>query len=180
MKIATVFVVLSALATLTGCSTYAAARYSISADNVATLRSFRGQQIGVGPFTAVGTPKSEITCRAVGPIKTPDGETFEQFVRKALIDEMTIAEVYAPAAPVTLTGRLDRIDFSSTTDAAWDIAVAIMSSNGKSLSVTERYPFKSSYVAETACNQAAQALMPAVQNLVGKIVHHPEFPALTR
>jgi hypothetical protein len=30
----------------------------------------------------------EITCRAVDPIKTPDGETYAEFIRKALIDEL--------------------------------------------------------------------------------------------
>jgi len=128
MRIAAATLVPVALALLTGCSTYAASRYAMSADNVVALRALRGQQINVGPFTAVGGSKTEITCRAVGPIKTPDGETFEQFIRKALIDEMTIAEVYSPTAPAALTGRLDRIDFTSTTDANWDIAMTITSS----------------------------------------------------
>ena len=70
-------------AMLSGCSTYAASRYSISADNVTALRAFRGQTVAVGPFTAAQPGKTEIMCRAVGPIKTPDGETFEEFVRKA-------------------------------------------------------------------------------------------------
>jgi hypothetical protein len=33
---------------------------------------------------------------------------------------------------------------------------------------------------ETACNQTAQALMPAVQNLVGKVVRDPAFVELVR
>jgi hypothetical protein len=36
----------------------------------------------------------------------------------------------------------------------------------------------SSYFGETACNQTAQALMPAVQDLIGKLVHAPEFASL--
>src|SRR5882672_2563255 len=105
---------LSALVVLvvssTGCSTYAAARYSISAENVRTLRTFKGQTVNV---TAAKPGQTEITCRGVGLIKTPDGEPFEQFIRKAFVDEMTIAELYAPDAPVSLTRRLDSIDFSS-------------------------------------------------------------------
>lgn len=53
---------------LTGCSTYAASRYSIAADNVRTLREYRGQTVNVGPFTAAES-KTEIMCRGVGPIK---------------------------------------------------------------------------------------------------------------
>jgi hypothetical protein len=102
---------------------YAAARYSISADNVRTLRTFKGQTVNVGAFTAAKPGQTEITCRGVGPIKTPDGEPFEQFIRKAFLDEMTIAELYVPDAPVSLTGRLDSIDFSSGIGEPWSIAL---------------------------------------------------------
>ena len=113
-------------------------------------------------------------------MKTPDGETFEEFVRKALVDELKIAEVYAAAAPVVLTGRLDAIDFQSGADATWRIKVTLSSSNGKSLSIAEEYGYKSSYYGETACNQTAHALMPAVQNVVSKVVRHADFPSLMR
>jgi hypothetical protein len=167
------------VAAFSGCSTYAASRYSISADTVSTLRAFRGHTVKVGPFTAAKPGRTEITCRAVGPIKTPDGEAFEEFVRKALIDELTISEVYAPDAPVTLTGRLDEIDFSSGwTDAAWQIGLTVVSSTGKSVTVHETYEFKGNFVGEIACQQTAHALKPAVQDVVGKVVHHPDFPAL--
>lgn len=46
------------------------------------------------------------------------------------------------------------------------------------MSVSENYAYTSSFYGETACNQTAQAFMPAVQNLVGKIVRSPEFVAL--
>jgi hypothetical protein len=174
MRIAIVFVL-----ALVGCSTYAASRYSISADTVIALRAFKGRLVGVGPFSAAKPGLSEIMCRGVGPIKTPDGEPFETFIRKALVDELAIAEIYAPTAPTVLTGHLDAIDFSSgLTDAAWDIAITVSSSNGKRISVAEHYVFTSSYYGETGCNQTAQALMPAVQNLVAKIVKHPEFRPL--
>ena len=49
-----------------------AARYSISADNVRTLRTFKGQTVNIAAFTAAKPGQTEITCRGVGPIKTPD------------------------------------------------------------------------------------------------------------
>jgi hypothetical protein len=162
-----------------GCSTYAASRYSISGDTVSTLRAFRGHTVNVGPFTAPKPGRTEITRRAVGPIKTPDGESFEAFIRKALVDELTISEVYGADAPVTLTGRLDDVDFSSgMTDAAWQIGLTVVSSTGKSVTVHETYQFKGNFVGEIACQQTAHSLMPAVQNVVGKVVRHPDFPAL--
>ena len=80
-----------------------------------------------------------------------------------------------------MVSRLDDIDFSSgVTDAAWKIAVSVRSTNGKALSVVENYRFTSSWVGETACNQTAHALMPAIQNVVGKIIRDPKFPELLR
>ncbi len=169
---------LIALATcLTGCSTYSTARYASSVDNVVALRSLDGKVVNVGTFTSTDPGIKEIMCRGVGPIKTPDGEPFAQFVRKALLDELKLANAFSESAPVTLTGNLDAIDFSSNS-GNWDLSLTVVSSNGKSMTVTERYPYTTSFYGETACNQTAQALMPAVQNLVGKIVRSANFATL--
>lgn len=170
--------ILSAIAVFaSGCSTYSATRYSISTDNVVALRSLNGKTVNVGAFSASTPGQTEIMCRGVGPIKTPDGEPFAEFVRKAMLDELKIANTYSSSAPVTITGNLDAIDFSSNS-GNWNLALTIKSSNGKSMSVSESYGFTSSFYGETACNQTAQAFMPAVQNLVGKVVRSPEFVAL--
>jgi hypothetical protein len=113
-------------------------------------------------------------CRGVGPIKTPDGEPFSEYVRKAPLNELQNANAYSASAPVTITGNLDAIDFSSTV-GSWNMALSVASSNGRSMAVYESYSFTSSFYGETACNQTAQALMPAVQNLIGKLVQSSEF-----
>ncbi len=113
-------------------------------------------------------------CRGVGPIKTPDGEPFSGFVRKAFLDELRMANAFSESAPVTLTGNLDAIDFSSNS-GQWNLALTVKSSNGKVMSVSDAYAYTSSFYGETACNQTAQAFMPAVQNLVGKVVCSPQF-----
>ncbi|MFN7961847.1 MAG: hypothetical protein U0002_11295 [Thermoanaerobaculia bacterium] len=160
-----------------GCSTYATSRYSASVDNVMALKSYQGHSVSVGEFTSAKPGLRELPCRAVGPITTPDGEPFSEFVRKALIDELRLAEVYAPNAPVTLAGHLAEIDFSSVS-GDWNIQLTVKSTNGKSLSVSEKYSYRTSYFGETACNQTAQALMPAVQDLIGRLVRGPEFRTL--
>lgn len=170
-----------ALATviLSGCSTYAVDRYAISADSVMALRAYQEKMINVDEFTSTEPGLSQIPCRAVGPIKTPDGETFAQFIREALVDELRIAEAFSPNAPITLTGNLNDINFSSAT-GLWNIALTVYSSNGQTLSIREDYSYKTSYYGETACNQTAQALMPAVQNLIQKLVSNPQFSKLVQ
>ncbi len=171
------FIVLTVI--VSGCSTYSANRYSIAVDNVMALKTLNGTKLNVGTFTASEPGKTEIMCRAVGPIKTPDGETFENFIRKGFVDELKLAEVYSSSAPVTLTGNLDSINFSSAS-GTWDLALTVNSSNGNSLSVSENYSYTTSYYGETACNQTAQALMPAIQNLIGKVVRNAEFYRLVK
>ncbi len=164
---------------VSGCSTYDATRYSVSVDNVMALKALNDAKLNVGEFTSSEPDKTEIMCRAVGPIKAPDGKTFENFIRKGFVDELKLAEVYSASSPVTLTGNLDNIDFSSVA-GTWDIGLTITSSNGKTLSVSEHYSYTTNFVAEFACQQTAQALMPAVQDLIGKVVHDAEFYQLTQ
>lgn len=162
---------------LAGCSTYAAQRYSIYPDNVVALRALGPVKVNVDDFTASQPGLKEVDCRAVGPIKTPDGEAFEDYVRKALVDELKIAEVYADDAPVTLTGNLDKLDFSSW-EGIWTLSLTVTSSNGQSLSVDSVHDYDSSFVGEVACNQGAQAFVLAVQNLISNLVRHPDFKNL--
>lgn len=170
--------ILSIITLLTsGCSNMAVNRYLVSTDNVIALRSMNGNALNIGVFTATTPEQKDIWCRGGAPIKTPDGEPFSEYIRKAFLDEMKIANAYSPTAPVTLTGNLDAIDFSST-NGNWSLALTVNTSNGKSMTVAESYAYSPSFIGETACNQTAQAFMPAVQNLVGKVVRSPEFAAL--
>lgn len=170
-------IVASVILALSGCSTYSTPRYSTSTDNIISLRSLAGKVVNVGPFTAKEPGLNEIMCRQSGPVNTQDGEPFSEFIRKALIDELRMANVYSASAPVTLTGRLDNIDYDSN-NGSWDLSLTIKSSNGKSVSLTEHYSYTTSFIGKTACAQAAQALVPATQNIIGKLVRSPEFNAL--
>lgn len=164
---------------LAGCSRYAASRYVASADTGQALRPYRGTRtVAVGPWVATVPNQREMKCREKGTFTTPDGETFEEFVRQAFVSELTKADLYAPGAPVTLTGRLLTIDFSQgVADASWTFQFELRSSNGQWVTVLERYPIEGG-ADPSACRETARALMPAVQHLVAKIVRHPRFPRL--
>src|SRR5262245_56418224 len=117
---------------LAGCSTYAASRYVASADTGQALRAYHGKAtVAVGPFAAAVPNQREMKCREKGHFTTPDGETFEEFVRQAFVAELTKVDLYAPGAPVTLTGRLLTLDFSQgVADASWTFQFELRSSNG--------------------------------------------------
>ena len=52
-------------------------------------------------------------CRAVGPITTPDGEPFAEYIRKALITQLRLTRSYSPEAATRISGSLDNINFDS-------------------------------------------------------------------
>jgi hypothetical protein len=155
-------------------------RYSISADNNIALKSLGVKNINIGTFK--GPVNFDNNCRAAGPIAPPDNMSFEAYIRKALTDELKVAGMFDDNTPiVTLYGEVDRLAFSSSralTGGSWDIGMKIYSSNGKSIYVTEHYEFNSGFVADTACKQTAEAFLPAVQNIIGKLVRSPDFREL--
>lgn len=155
-------------------------RYSISADTNVALKSIGAGNINVGDFK--GPEKFDSGCRAAGPISPPDNMSFEAYIQKALADELKVAGAYDDKTPkVTLTGLVDQLAFSSSrglTGGSWDIGLRVDSSNGKFVHVSEHYEFNSGFIADTACKQTAEAYLPAVQNLIGKLVNSPEFKSL--
>lgn len=175
-RIALVLTVLS----LNACSTFTPQRYSISADNNMALKAIGVGNINVGAFS--GPSSFDRACRGAGPIAPPDNMSFEAYIQKALADELKVAGMYDDKAPkVTLTGAVEKLSFSSSrglTGGEWDISLRVNSSNGKSLSVSEHYEFESGFIADTACKQTAEAYLPAVQNIIGKAIKHPNFKGL--
>ena len=170
---------LSVLA-LSACSTFTPQRYNISADNNVALKAIGVGNINVGSFA--GPSSFDRACRGAGPIAPPDNMSFEAYIQKALADELKVAGMFDDKAPkATLSGVVEQLSFSSSrglTGGEWNIRLRVNSSNGKSMSVSEHYEFESGFIADTACKQTAEAYLPAVQNLIGKLVKSPEFRSL--
>jgi len=155
---------------LTAC-TYVADRYSTSADNVLAAKSWTGITLNVGSFTD-GENLSGPTCNYKGPINTVDGESYAQYIQHALVTDLKFAGVYSETAPVTISGVLKEISNSTVTGTDWTLVVELTSSTGKSITLREDYDYNGSVfgTADSTCGSAAAAFMPAVQNLVGKII----------
>lgn len=166
---------------LSGCSTMTPARYSVSVDNNLALKKLEGATTRV---VSMSPPASySANCHLMGPIQASDGQTNPEFVAKALNDELKFAGIHDETKGPALSGALTRIEFSSVsgvTGGWWDLAMTLNSSNGRTLSVENKYSFKSGFDAITACNQTAQALGPAVQDLIKKMVQNPSFASLVR
>lgn len=168
------------VASLSACSTMTPARYSPSADNQVALRALSG---GAAHVVAVTTTADyDASCRMAGPIQASDGMTIPQFVQKAINDELKMAGIHSEQGRA-LTGEITKIAFSSTsglTNGWWNIAMTLRADGGQAVSAEVDYRFKSGFDAITACNQTAQALGPAVQDLIEKLVTDPTFAEMVR
>lgn len=164
----------------TGGCTHIADRYSISADNVAAIRTLGSQKNNVGAFsTSAGVAGTEIQCAGVA-ISPPDGTSFSDYIRTAIISELKLADAYSSVSPLTIFGNIDALEVDASAfslTGQWLIVLTVQR-NGKTLTVSERYSFRSQTLNMTSCEGASRQLGAAVQNLVNKLVTASGFATM--
>lgn len=172
------FVVISAVLMTTACS-HVSPRYNASATNVEEIREIAKEstsKISVDTFTATEKGKKSIVCRAEGSISAPDNKTFDEFIKNAVSDEFRVAGIYDAKSLVKLQGNLDYIDFSSNIGAGkWTMKMTFKGENVEPFLVENVYEFSTNFIANIACEQVSQALAPATQDLIKKLIQHPSF-----
>ncbi len=161
------------VAMLYGCS-YNVSPYGASAKDVEAIKGMALKPVSVARFDAAKPGLNSISCRAAGAVKV--SPSFEDYIEKALIDELKLAGAYDPNSKLVLKGRLDEIDFSSgMSDGNWSFTVTVTNAGGDSFVTQSKSEFSGGFIAEHACQQTAQAFTPAVQKLVEDIVRNPKF-----
>jgi hypothetical protein len=165
---------------LTGCAT-SVQPYGLSVEGNASLKQLNiSETIYVGEISDASV--SDLMCRTLGPITIPNNSTPANYIKKALEDQLKLAGSYTSKTPkVVLGGAINKLEMSSSvgmTKGYWNIELTVRSSNGKSLKIIENHNFDTGFVAYTACANTATAFMPAVQNLINKLLTSPQFKDL--
>jgi hypothetical protein len=157
--------------------------YSNSPQNLRAVKALSSSvsAVNVGKFTATNEGESKVMCRLATPVGTPDGITFAKYIEDALSTELEMGNMIDPKSKITITGNLDSL-YGSTVlgNAYWEFKVKVTSSNGKSFDVISRYDYESSFTAYSACSEMQRSYLPAVQELVNKIVTNPQFQELLK
>lgn len=170
------FSVVVAALLVAGCATMTS-RYSASVDNNEILKSYGGKQVKVVSLNQTAVYDS--SCRLVSSIMPAGGLSIAEFIAKAFNDEFKLAGVYSEAGG-KVTGDVTRVSFSSSvgiTNGFWEFEITLNLPNGKILPVASKHTFKSGFEGVTACNATSEALSPAVQELIHKVISHPDFAA---
>jgi len=154
-------------------------RYNASATNVEEIREIAKEatsKISVEQFSATEKGKKSIVCRAEGAVSAPDNKTFDEFIKDAISDELRVAGIYDAKSPVKLQGNLDYIDFNSNIGAGkWKMKMTFKGEGVEPFLVENVYEFSTNFIANIACEQVSQALAPASQDLIKKLIQHPSF-----
>jgi hypothetical protein len=165
---------------LVGCQTGVVPVYSIYGDTNFAIKSIGiSEKIGFGTFSSHSLV--DMGCRAVGEVLLPRGQTPNEYIQKAIETELKVANLYSIDSPkIVLSGTLNKVLLSTTNpapqDSSWDLNITVKSSNGRTLNVDEYYQFDTR--ADTRCKEAADAFVPATQNLIVKIFTSPHFKNL--
>ena len=165
---------------LSACQSYSPQRYTAVPDNAMVLKALTGATVRVSPFV-LSAPFSA-SCRGGANIDPPVNLSYPGYLQAALSDELKVAGLYSEGSPrVTLSGDINRLEFSSTkslTNGEWAIGLKITSTNGKVANASVLYKFESGFEGSSACRRTAEAFLPAVQELIAKLVRSAEFRAL--
>ena len=179
-KVMTLSLVVAAAILISGCANKVPT-YSNAPQNMRAVKTVAASAspVNIGKFTSTNEGESKVMCRLATPVGTPDGMSFAKYIEDALSTEMEMGNMIDPKSKITVTGNLDSI-YGSTTlgNAYWEFKLKVSSSNGKSFDVVSRYDYESSFTAYSACSEMQRSYLPAVQELVNKIVVHPQFKEL--
>lgn len=181
-KMVTLSAVVAAAIMMSGCANKVPT-YSNSPQNMRAVKTVAASAsaVNIGTFTATNEGESKVMCRLATPVGTPDGMTFAKYIEDALSTELEMGNMIDPKSKITVTGNLDSI-YGSTVlgNAYWEFKMKVASSNGKSFDVVSRYDYESSFTAYSACSEMQRSYLPAVQELVNKIITHPQFSELLK
>jgi hypothetical protein len=166
------------LLVLAGCSTYSVPRYASSPKISIALRNLHNKYPS-GHFTVKKfTPPANKTgnCRLAGPVVVPDKGSYTGYIRTSLINELKLASMYKSSSGIPVASNISKIDFSSNS-GTWYINTQVHIGDQQPLSIQEKYGYRTSFGAISACNETAQSYEAAVQNLISKIIASPQFEA---
>jgi len=163
---------------VTGCSV-PVNRYQVSVDNVQVLKNM-DTKFNVAEFTA-NKHESGIFCRAANNVETPKGETFDKYIKDALVKELKVAGMYSTDSQIVINGHLNETEASSMIgDAAyWSFDITISNSHGDSFTVKHTRNYNASFIGGIACGtNMPRAFSPSVQELITEIINNPKFDEL--
>ena len=161
----------------TGCTKYIVPDYGLSMSHITQLKSLDAKnKIAIEPFTA-NSSRIDLNCRGTAPIEFANGITPEQYIHTALINELTLADLYLDSSDKKLSGNIEYINLSTFGDGKWDMGMTFTTTDSDSFSVSSQWLVPFIYNGEQQCERAKQDLSKAVDNFINILINNPNFKA---
>jgi hypothetical protein len=136
--------------------------------------STASENVAVQEFTAERPDQSSVICRGVGPVTTPNGEPFREYIRQALIGDLKRLRLYDPGASKRIGAHLKSIDADSMT-AKWVITMEVTITDHPPFEITASHVFPFIFAGDSACHDMAERFPIVVQKLIEELTGRPEL-----
>ncbi|MAF97585.1 MAG: hypothetical protein CMH26_03015 [Micavibrio sp.] len=169
------------LITLCACESFTADRYISTSSNQAVLKNIHASsKYEVGPFTPEEDNSISVGCRMAGPIQVAGNGDHAAYIQTAFMDELSNAGIYKPNSSKIFSAKLKDVSVDTITPAKWTISGDFFMNDTLVKSVNTQFPFKTSYSAYGACNNAAENFPYAVEQFLNDFISSPEFQKSVR
>lgn len=176
------FILAASLFILSACgTTHLSLPYKSSNETISAFKKLGLDSIEVESVSSF--VDLDYSCPAsTGVISLPDNITYENYIKKSLIEELAIAEMYDNKTPkIKLKVEVKELEYflsHNSLMSVWDVGLKIDSSNGASLKIHEHYLFDAGAYSLWSCKKIADAFMPAIQKTIFDIATSPDLKAL--
>ncbi len=151
-------------------------RYSLDYETQMILKKHAkdiNKQISIKVY---GNDSKSMLCRLAKTISPPDGKTYLEYLKDAIVKELMMQDLYMESSPETLTIYVKDLKFDSIS-GKWIIASTVTLPNGKTFNLNKSYEFGFVYIAEQACNEVSKAYFNFVQDYIKSLISNQNFIA---
>lgn len=157
---------------------------------LALKKNLNGATASFGDFDSYEPGLNQLRCVLFTVIRPPrtiikkaNGQsdisfTYADAVKSSLIREAYDASGFVENSPTRVTGKITKIDYSGTTPE-WGFEVALTSTNGRTLTIYEKYVFEFEFWNNhDKCEQLGDHLPAALKFIAAKIAKNTGFAEL--
>ena len=159
-----------------GFRTYIASGYVPSAQNIIFLKEIKDKASGLRlvAFDLSKNNAAMLMCRMSYPVYGPKKTPFASLLEAAMNLELGESGLVTPDLP-RLQGVVDEFDFSSVGGGKWVMRVTFSLAGKEPLTIGHVHSFSISGSAGSACKDVTDAMVPAVELLLGAFYSDPRF-----
>lgn len=154
------------------------------------LKAIRGKSVRLEDFDFAKGVEPESKCAALGfkaSLQPPKGKSYQQYVRDALAEELSIVDAVSQDASQSISGKITQIallDGSTERRCTWRIALQLKGSNGRVVEVQNEMSVLRNLQGNTPNHFiiAGSAMIlrfnQAVRETLAIAIAQPDFPKL--